>query len=107
MNSNFNFLENDFPILAKLGYLAENYIYTDTNACLFKLGVLAEEIVNEMFILDSLKDPEDNTQVNKIKILKSEGLLQKRAESPLRSVMLGQICLKFFFRIRFSSSKVV
>ncbi|MCL2321524.1 MAG: type I restriction-modification system endonuclease [Oscillospiraceae bacterium] len=82
--SNFSFLEKDFPILAKLGGLAENYLYSDSNTCLFKLGVLGEEIVNEMFKYDSLVEPlGDNSQANKIRILKNEGLLPQEIDDIL------------------------
>lgn len=76
--SNFTFLKNKWPILAQLGKTAENYIYTDSNSALIKLGLFAEKIVNLMFELDGLEAPKiDNTHLNRIKILKNEGLIPK------------------------------
>ncbi len=37
MKSNFEFLNIDFPVLARFGELAERYCYSDSNSCLMKL----------------------------------------------------------------------
>lgn len=34
-------------MLQKLGASAENYLYSDTDVCLYKLGKLGETIVND------------------------------------------------------------
>lgn len=76
MKSNFDFLEKAFPSLAGLGSIAENYLYTDPNSCLIKLGMFGETVVNLMLELDKIKPPEyDNTHANRIKLLKREGML--------------------------------
>ncbi|MCL2563682.1 MAG: type I restriction-modification system endonuclease [Oscillospiraceae bacterium] len=79
MKSNFVFLEEQFPALEKLGSLAESYLYSDPNTCLYKLGALAETIMNYMFDMDGLTPPygQDNTAANRIKILKREGVLSR------------------------------
>ena len=78
VNSNFSFLAERFPALEKLGMLAEGYLYSDLNSCLFKTGVLAETIVNCMFDLDKMTPPgRENTHANRIKILQREGMLPK------------------------------
>ena len=77
MASNFKFLEEDFPVLANFGDLAEKYCYTDPNSCLMKLGMIGETIVNLMFTYDKIPLPRDNTAVNRINVLASEGLLTK------------------------------
>lgn len=77
MTSNFKFLEEDFPVLANFGDLAEKYCYTDPNSCLMKLGMIGETIVNLMFTYDKIPLPRDNTAVNRINVLASEGLLTK------------------------------
>ena len=38
--SNFDFLQKEWPLVAKLAQTAENYIYDDPNSCLIKLGML-------------------------------------------------------------------
>ena len=48
---NFDFLQEDWPALAKLAQSAESYIYTDHNSCLIQLGMLAKNIVN--YIVDA------------------------------------------------------
>ncbi|MDR1262666.1 MAG: hypothetical protein LBK46_04160 [Oscillospiraceae bacterium] len=45
MQSNFDFLTDRFPALAKMGELAETLMFIDPNACLIKIGMLAEELV--------------------------------------------------------------
>lgn len=78
MNSNFSFLAEKFPALEKLGSLAESYLYSDPNSCLYKMGILAETTVNYMFELDGMTPPEtDNTHANRIRILKREGMLPR------------------------------
>ncbi len=77
MISNFNFLENDFPVLANFGKLAEKYCYSDSNSCLMKLGMIGETIVNLMFTYDKITLPKDNTAVTRIDTLLREGLLTR------------------------------
>lgn len=77
MASNFKFLEKQFPVLANFGNLAEQYCYTDPNSCLMKLGMIGETIVNLMFTYDKIPVPYDNSAVNRINVLSSEGLLTK------------------------------
>lgn len=77
MTSNFEFLEKEFPVLANFGKLAEQYCYTDANSCLMKLGMIGETIVNLMFTYDKIPVPYDNSAVNRINVLSSEGLLTR------------------------------
>ena len=87
MKSNFSFLEKLFPALEKHGSLAESYLHSDPNACLYKLGVFAETVVNYMFVLDKLPVPEyDNTLVRRIGILKQERLLPHDIDSILHDL---------------------
>ena len=51
MQSNFVFLQNDFPVLYQIGITAEKYLYTDSNVCLIKLGMFGETVVNIMLQL--------------------------------------------------------
>lgn len=75
MNSNFSFLNNDFPVLAEFGRKAEVYLYSDSNSCLMKLGMIGETIVNLMFTYDRIALPAENTAINRITTLSREGLL--------------------------------
>lgn len=40
--------------LALLGETAESYLYSDPNACIFKIGMLAEQIVRGIFAYEKL-----------------------------------------------------
>ena len=42
MKSNFEFLKRYWPALAQIGAAAESYVYSDPNACLYKLGMFGE-----------------------------------------------------------------
>ena len=64
--------------LAKIGKTAESYLYNDPNACIYKLGMFAERLVQEIFANEGLDEPDyDNTHANRIKILKREGLIDR------------------------------
>ena len=74
--SNFEFLRQYWPSLADMASLAENYLYTDPNTTLIKVGMFAEQIVAEMFACENLRTPDtDDSQAARIRILKREGLL--------------------------------
>ena len=75
MKSNFDFLDQEFPVLAQFGKKAESYLYSDSNSCLMKLGMIGETIVNLMFTYDRIALPADNTAVKRIDTLYREGLL--------------------------------
>lgn len=77
MTSNFKFLEKEFPVLANFGGLAEKYCFSDPNSCLMKVGMIGETIVNLMFTYDKIPFPSDNTAVNRIHVLSSEGFLTR------------------------------
>lgn len=82
--NNFSFLEKQFPVLEKLGSLAEGYLYSDPNSCLIKLGTMAENMVQAMFAMDKLPQPTyENTHANRIQVLKQEGLLPREIDDIL------------------------
>ena len=77
MAGNFSFLKTKFPILAKFGSLAEQYLYSDSNSCLIKLRMLGETIVNLIFGYEKINaDPELNA-AKRIKALEDEGILEE------------------------------
>jgi type I restriction enzyme R subunit len=85
VGNNFSFLEESFPVLEKLGSLAEAYLYSDPNTSMIKMRILSETVVNYMFDLDNmtpLRAPE-NTPDNRIKALQREDLLPKEIVSIL------------------------
>lgn len=77
MKSNFEFLQDSFPILANFGELAEKYLYSDSNSCLMKLGMIGETIVNLIFTYDRIPLPCDNTAVKRIDTLFREGMIPR------------------------------
>ncbi|MEG2868928.1 MAG: type I restriction-modification system endonuclease [Terrisporobacter sp.] len=84
--SNFEFLNNKWPELAKLGEFAEKYIYQDSNTTFIKLGIFGENIVNYILKLEDVNEVNlysDRTQMNKIKLLKKEDLLPEEIENIL------------------------
>jgi type I restriction enzyme R subunit len=67
---NFAFLKEDFPDLENMGVLAEGYLYSDPNGCMYKMGALAETLVNHIFVLAEIKpSASDTTQDSRIKTL--------------------------------------
>lgn len=76
--NNFGFLKTEWPLLAKLAEAAESYLYDDANACLYKLGMLGEQIVSYMCDINSIvADDGDNTQAANIRRLKIKRLLPR------------------------------
>lgn len=82
--SNFTFLEHKWDDLAKLGDLAEKYIYSDPNSSIMKQGMCAEKIVKYMLAYEGIPEPEeDNTQVMRIRLLKDNDLLPYEIKNTL------------------------
>ena len=54
MASNFAFLEKQYPELAELGKSAERNLYRDTDASSYKMGKMAEQIVNLIIIHEKI-----------------------------------------------------
>lgn len=84
MKSNFEFLNRYWPALAQIGTAAESYVYSDANACLYKLGMFGERLILEIFAFEHIKEPTvDNTHSNRIRLLKREGLIPKKIDDIL------------------------
>lgn len=84
MKSNFDFLSKYWPALAQLGATAENYLYSDPNACIYKLGMFGERLILEIFAFEHIAEPSyDNTHANRIRLLKREGLIPKKIDDIL------------------------
>lgn len=84
MKSNFDFLNRYWPALAQIGATAETYVYSDPNACIYKLGMFAERLVQEILVFEHIEEPAvDNTHANRIRILKRSGLLPHEIDNTL------------------------
>ena len=75
--SNFSFLQERFPVLAKLGDFAEQYCLSDPNSSIMKSGMMNETLVNLIFTFDRLPLPVENTAVNRINTLFREGMITR------------------------------
>ncbi|MDO4647306.1 MAG: type I restriction-modification system endonuclease [Eubacteriales bacterium] len=84
MKSNFEFLDRYWPALAKIGETAEQYLYSDSNACMYKLGMFAERLILEIFAFEGIEEPSyDNTHANRIRVLKREGIIPRKIDDIL------------------------
>lgn len=84
MKSNFDFLNRYWPALAQIGATAETYVYSDPNACMYKLGMFAERLVQEIFVFEHIEEPTvDNSHAKRIHILKRYGLLPHEIDNTL------------------------
>ena len=89
--SNFEFLEKDWPLLAKIGVMSEGYLYNDPNACLYKLGLLAEQIVSYICDINGIIISEENeNQAGRIRALKNKGLLPKDIDDILYALRINR-----------------
>lgn len=86
MASNFSFLGKYWPELALLGETAESYLYSDPNACIFKIGMLAEQIVQGIFSYEKIELPEDTRQSNLIRVLKYRSIIPENIDNILYSI---------------------
>lgn len=84
MKSNFEFLNRYWPALAQIGATAEQYVYSDPNACIYTIGMFAERLVQEIMLFEHIPEPEkDNTHSNRIRLLKRAGLLPRDIDNTL------------------------
>lgn len=83
MTSNFEFLSRYWPDLSELGNTAETYLYTDSNTCVLKTGLIAEIIVRRIFQYEKMEIPSDDSQVNLINVLRREDLLPENIDKIL------------------------
>ena len=89
MKSNFEFLKRYWPALSQIGAAAESYVYSDPNACLYKLGMFGERLILEIFAFEHIPEPSiDNTHSNRIRLLKREGLIPKKIDDILYTEQL-------------------
>ena len=86
MRSNFDFLAQYWPDMAQIGAVAEAYLYFDPNACVFKLGLLAECIVGQMLQFERMPASAELTFADRIKMLRREDLLPKNVDDILFAI---------------------
>lgn len=86
MVSNFDFLKEYWKDLAEIGSNAEGYVYSDPNASIIKVGMIAEKIVSYIFSYEQLTKPLEAIQSNLITILKREGLIPETIDNILYTI---------------------
>lgn len=86
MYSNFNFLQNDWQGLAKIGEMAEYNLYKDPNTAIFKLRQFGEELINTMLKVEKFSYDKNSLAVDRILILKRAGLIPADIENILTSL---------------------
>lgn len=75
--SNFQFLENEYPILYNIGTVAEYNLHTDPITTFFKLRQFGERLSEILFDEHHLEFPADNTFHNRLKTLEFEKTLPR------------------------------
>ena len=79
MSSSFDCFEKEFPVLTKLGKLAERYCYTDPNSALYKIRKIGETITALIYEYDSIPVPTGNisdiSQLTRINSLQDNGII--------------------------------
>ena len=83
MASNFDFMAKYWPDIAQIGKMAELYLYADANTCIYKLGMLAERVAQEICSFEKIDLPEQTTHADRIRALKYADLLPKRIDDML------------------------
>ena len=76
-------MEVYWPEMAQLGAAAESYLYSDPNACIFKLGLLGERLVSELLAYEHISVGEETTHAERIQIAKRDGLLPQNIDDIL------------------------
>ena len=79
MSSSFDCFEKEFPVLTKLGKLAESYCYTDPNSALYKIRKIGETITSLIYEYDAIPIPtgsiSDIPQASRIHYLQDYGII--------------------------------
>lgn len=72
MSHNFQFLEQDAPLLFNIGQVAEKIVHIAPAASIGKLRLLSEKLVKEIFAIDGFREPEDRTHHARLRTLRYE-----------------------------------
>lgn len=81
MASSFDYFEKEFPVIARLGKLAESYCETDPNSALYKIRKIGETITALIYQYDNLPCPTGSirgeNQLTRINALYDRGIINK------------------------------
>jgi len=84
--SNFSYLESEFPILFNIGQAAEFNLHQDPVTCLFKLRQFGEKLTEILFEEHHLEFPYDNSFHNRLKTLEFENVLPNSVKDLLHTI---------------------
>ena len=70
--SNFTYLEKEFPLLFNLVQSAEYNLYTDFPVCIFKLRAFGEKLTEVLFDRHGISFPYENTFHNRMNYPEAE-----------------------------------
>ena len=84
--SNFSFLESEFPILFNIGQAVEFNLHQDAVTSLFKMRQFGERLTEFLFEEHHLEFPYDNTFHNRIKALELEKIIPSQVNDLLNSI---------------------
>lgn len=84
--SNFGFLEKEFPLLANLCTSAEYHLHSDPVVCIIKIRQFGELLTELLFSEHALDFPYDDSQHNRLKTLDYEGYLPSQVKDLLFSI---------------------
>lgn len=84
--SNFNFLEQNFPILSSLATASEYHLYNDSVVALIKLRQFGESITEILYKEHGLEFPTNNTFHNRLNGLNFENILPLRVKDLLFTI---------------------
>ena len=87
MTSNFEFMNRYWPVLYQIGSASESYLYSDPNACIYKLGQIGELVAQEIARMENITLPyQKDTQYDLIRRLSQEGLLTGDMDTVLETL---------------------
>ncbi|WP_281738663.1 type I restriction-modification system endonuclease [Enterococcus dispar] len=84
--SNFEMLSTQWPLLAKLGREAEQYVHRDPSVSLIKIRLLGEQMTEAVFSLERLTPWNLNNQFDKLRELERKGVLDTEIATILHTI---------------------
>lgn len=84
--SNFAFLTELWPGLARLGLAAERTVHADPNSCFFELGLLGEGVTDEILACEGICFDREADAAGRLKALQGSGVLPPSVEHMLNSL---------------------
>ena len=84
--SNFTYLSEEYPQLAKIGQLAERNTFIDPSTSLSKLRLLTEKLSKFILEYERIGEPEYTDQMKRIQILFNNGVISQEINDLLHTI---------------------